>query len=233
MAGPLDELSKVVSTCTSCGLFEGRHSTVFGSGPHDAPLMIIGEALGADENRNGLPFVGRAGKLLSQLLEAARVPESSIYKTNILKCQPPKNRFPAGGEEPEICRGYLLKQIEVINPRAIILTGKQALRYLLLHNTTEQWEILTPWINRQYRRRQDFGDTRFLIVYHPSYLMRSNNEEDQEAWVQSVAQLWAFVEHKIAGTAPAPTVFKEIRVPPTIPRMGRNLFTRGQRGKVL
>jgi uracil-DNA glycosylase family 4 len=233
VSSPLDELRKVVATCTSCSLHDGRCMTVFGSGPPDAPLMLVGEAPGADEDRSGLPFVGRAGRLLSQLLEAARVPEDRIYKCNIIKCQPPKNKFPAGGKEPEICRGYLLKQIEEIKPKAIILTGKQALRYLLLHGTTEQWEPLIPWINKQYRRRQDYGDTRFLIVYHPSYLMRSNNEEDQEAWVQAVAQLWAYVEHKLAGTAPAPTVFKEIRVPPTPPRMGRNLFARGHRGKVL
>jgi uracil-DNA glycosylase family 4 len=150
-----------------------------------------------------------------------------------LKCRPPENRFPAEGEEPEICRGYLLKQIEIIKPRAIILTGKQALRFVLLYGTTEKHNPLHPWINRQYRRREDFGDTRFLIVYHPSYLLRSQNEEDEEAWVQAVAQLWAYIKHKIDGTAPAPTVFKEIRVPPKPPRMGRNLFGQKGRGKVL
>jgi DNA polymerase len=197
---------------------------VFGRGWDEAPLLIVGEAPGRDEDAIGLPFVGRAGRLLTQLLEAAHVPEDQVFLANVLKCRPPDNKFPAGEEEPEICRNYLLKQIEIIKPKAIVLTGKQALRYVLLHGTHENYEPLAPWVNKQCRRRDLFGDIRFLICYHPSYMLRSGIEEDQEAWVQAVAQLWTYVNHKLAGTAPAPTPYKEIRPAPQPPRMGRNLF---------
>ena len=195
--------------------------------------MIVGEAPGQDEDASGLAFVGKAGQLLSRLLSASRVPEDEIYFANVLKCRPPKNRFPeeAGGPA-ETCREYLLKQIKVVNPVAVILTGKQALRYLLLHNTAEEPEPLHPWINRQFRRRDLFGETRFLVCYHPSYLLRTEIEEDQEGWVQSVAQLWTYVQHKRTGTPPAPMPFDDIRPVPSQPRMGRNLFGK-DRGPVL
>jgi len=194
--------------------------------------MIIGEAPGEDEDASGLAFVGKAGKHLSNLLQAARVPDDSVYLANVLKCHPKNNRFPEGGTEPEQCRHYLLKQIEHVKPLAIMLTGKQALRYLLLHGTHEDWNPLHPWINKQYRRRDLFGDIRFLVCYHPSYLMRTEIEEDEEAWVQAVGQLWSFIENKRAGTPPAPMSFVDIRPPPKVPRQGRNLFGQA-RGRIL
>jgi uracil-DNA glycosylase len=194
--------------------------------------MIVGEAPGEDEDKCGLAFVGKAGKHLSNLLQAARVPQDQVYMANVLKCRPDKNRFPEGGPEPETCRKFLLKQIEHVKPKAIIITGQQALRYLLLWGTSEEWNPLHPWINKQYRRRDLFDDVRFLVCYHPSYLIRTEIEEDEEAWIQSVAQLWAFVEHKLAKTPPAPMSFVDIRPPPVVPRQGRNLFGKS-RGKIL
>jgi len=191
--------------------------------------MLVGEAPSKDDDKQGIPFVGRAGRHLSDLLAAAGVPEDQIYMANVIKCRPPRNRFPEDGPEPETCRGYLLKQIEIVKPKAIIVAGKQALRYLLIHGTTEKHTPLNPWINKQYRRRDPFGDVRFLCVYHPAYLVRRNDEEDEEAWVQSVAGLWAYVEHRLAGTAPAPVPFKEIRPTPVGPRQGRNLFGRSRK----
>jgi len=195
--------------------------------------MVIGEAPGRDEDKTGLPFVGRAGRLLSTLLEAARIPENQIFFANVLKCRPPNNKFPAGKEAPEICRNYLLEQIKLVQPKGIILTGKQSLRYTLLHGTQEPFEPLMPWINKQFRRRDIFGDIRFLVAYHPSYMLRSHIEEDQEAWVQAATQLWSFICHKLEGTPPAPIPFKDIRPAPTPPRMGRNIFSSGKRKKAL
>lgn len=194
--------------------------------------MIVGEAPGEDEDATGLAFVGKAGKRLNTLLQAARVPKGSYYACNVLKCRPQQNKFPEGGPEPKTCRGYLVRQIELVKPKAIIITGKQALRYLLLWGTSEDPNPLHPWINKQYRRRDLFDDIRFLVCYHPSYLMRTEIEEDEEAWIQAVAQLWAFVEHKVAGTPPAPMAFTDIRPPPTVPRQGRNLFGK-DRGRIL
>lgn len=221
---PLEELRKIVSTCVSCSLHSTRTQTVFDRGSPAAPLMIVGEAPGKDEDKQGFPFVGRAGQLLADLLKAANVPEDQIYMANVLKCRPPKNKFPQDGPEPETCRNYLLKQIDIVQPKAIIVAGKQALRYALLHGTHEKHNPLQPWINKQFRRKDLYGDIRFLCVYHPAYLIRRNDEEDQEEWINAVAKLWLYVQHKLAETPPALTPFKDIRPAPDVPRQGRNLF---------
>jgi DNA polymerase len=231
MATPLEELRSIVSTCTACRLHGGRTQAVFDRGDPKAPLMIVGEAPGEEEDLSGQAFVGKAGRHLTQLLRAAHVPDDAYYACNVLKCRPPENRFPDKGE-PEICRKFLVQQVKQVNPRAILVTGKQALKYLLLWDTHEEVEPLFPWINRLFRRRDLYGEAIFLVCYHPSYLMRSEIEEDEEAWIQAVAQLWTYIEHKLAGTAPAPLSFTEIRTTPTVPRIGRNLFGT-DRGRVL
>lgn len=225
----LDELRKIVATCESCQLHSSRTQSVFGRGSENASIMVIGEAPGRDEDAIGEPFVGRAGQHLSGLLAAAGVPEDELYFANVLCCRPPDNKFPTRTNEPMTCRGYLLRQIEVIQPSAIILTGKQALRYVLLEGTSETCDPLFPWINRQCRRRDMFGNIRFLICYHPSYLMRTNNDDDEEAWIQAVAQLWSHVNHRRDGTAPAPVAFLDINPAVAPPRMGRNLFGKGKK----
>ena len=232
MSSPLEQLRKVVETCTACRLHRERKNACFDRGNPDAPLMIVGEAPGEEEDATGQAFVGKAGQHLVNLLQAARVPLDQYYCTNILKCRPEKNRFPEGGPEPETCRRYLLKQIEQVKPKAVIITGQQALRYLLLWETSEEWNPLHPWVNKLFRRQDLFDDIRFLVCFHPSYLLRTEIEEDEEAWIQSVAQLWSFVEHKLAGTPPAPMSFIDIRRPPTVARQGRNLFGKN-RGRAL
>lgn len=193
--------------------------------------MIVGEAPGEDEDRTGLAFVGKAGKHLTKLLNAARVPDDAYYACNVLKCRPDNNRFP-DGNEPEVCRRFLVKQVELVKPTAVLITGKQALKYLLLWGTHEEPDPIFPWLNKMYRRRDLYGEVIFLVCYHPSYLMRTEIEEDEEAWIQAVAQLWSYVEHKLAGTPPAPLAFEEIRPAPSVPRMGRNLFGK-DRGRIL
>lgn len=193
--------------------------------------MIVGEAPGEEEDHTGLAFVGKAGRHLTRLLNAARVPEDQYYCANVLKCHPDKNRFP-DGDEPEICRRFLVKQVELVQPTAVLITGKQALKYLLLWGTHEEPDPIFPWLNKMYRRRDLYGEVIFLVCYHPSYLMRTEIEEDEEAWIQAVAQLWSYVEHKLAGTPPAPLAFEEIRPAPSVPRMGRNLFGK-DRGRIL
>ena len=196
---------------------------VFDRGNPRATLMIVGEAPGNEEDQTGLAFVGKAGRHLNRLLAAARVPEDAYYSTNVIKCKPEKNRFP-GGNEAELCRRFLVKQLELVQPKAVIIAGIQALKYLLLWGTHEEPDPIFPWLNKMYRRRDLYGETIFLVAYHPSYLLRTEIEEDEEAWIQAVAQLWAYVEHKVAGTPPAPIAFEDIRPAPIVPRMGRNLF---------
>lgn len=228
MSKLLDDLRDIASTCTSCRLHKTRKHVVFDRGPASAPLMLVGESPGQDEDAQGYPFVGKSGNHLSALLRAAGVPEDQVYICNVLKCRSPDNRFPEDEEEPEICRKYLIQQIELVKPKAILLAGKQALKYVLLHGTTEDPQPFTPWVNKQYRRRDLFGDIRIGVIYHPAYLMRRNDEIDEEAWVQMVAGIWSYVQHKLNETAPAPVPFRDIRPAPKRPRMGRNLFGRSR-----
>lgn len=230
-AKPLDKLRQIVETCTACRLHKDRTQAVFDRGNPEAPLMIIGEAPGEDEDRTGLAFVGKAGKYMTQLLRAAHVPDDAYYATSVIKCKSDRNRFP-DKDEPEICRRYLVKQVEIIKPKAVLICGKQALKYLLLWDTHEECDPIFSWIGRMFRRRDLYGEMIFLVCYHPSYLMRTKIEEDEEAWIQSVAALWSYVEHKLVGAPPAPLAFEDLRSAPSVPRMGRNLFGRG-RGRAL
>src|SRR5699024_10514679 len=123
------ELETTVSACTRCTLAEGRRQTVFGIGARDARWMLVGEGPGAEEDRRGEPFVGRAGQLLDAILETLGVERKDVFITNIVKCRPPHNRDPKP-EEAEACRPYLDKQIEWIAPRLILALGRVAARQL-------------------------------------------------------------------------------------------------------
>jgi len=228
---PLEKLCQIVKTCKACSLHKGRKNAVFDCGKSISPLMIVGEAPGEEEDRTGLAFTGKAGKHMKRLLRAARVPDDSYYCTHVIKCRPEKDRFP-DGKEATTCRNFLDDQVKLIKPKAVIVCGKEALKYLLLWKTHEEPEPFHPWINRMFRRRDLYGEIIFLVCYHPGYLMKAKIEEDEEAWVQAVAQLWTYCEHKRAGTPPAPVSFEEIRSAPKVPRMGRNLFGK-DRGRIL
>ncbi|MDH3739234.1 MAG: uracil-DNA glycosylase, partial [Alphaproteobacteria bacterium] len=123
-------LRDTVAGCTRCGLHQSRTQTVFGVGNPDADWMIIGEAPGAEEDRRGEPFVGRAGKLLDEMLRAVGQGRDSAFIANILKCRPPNNRDPKREESRE-CRGYLERQIELVQPKIILAVGRIAAQLLL------------------------------------------------------------------------------------------------------
>lgn len=224
----LDDLRQIVSTCTSCPLHAERTQTVFDRGNVDADLMVIGEAPGREEDLSGDAFVGRAGQRQTRIITAAQVPEDHIYFGNVLKCRPPRNRFPDDPAIPLTCMGYLRQQIDLVKPIAIVLAGKQALRYVLLHGTSEQADPVGPWINKQFRRRDLYGDIRFLVVYHPSYLLRRNDPQDEAECEQAYSQIWQYVSAKRDGRAPPVHPHRDIRPTPPIRRMGRNLFGRSE-----
>lgn len=168
-----DTLKTAVSTCTACGLHTSRTQTVFGVGARDADLMVIGEAPGADEDRQGEPFVGRAGRLLNAMLEAAGLRREEVYIANILKCRPPGNRDPRP-EETACCEGFLRRQLELVNPRAVLAVGRIAAQNLLA--TTEP-------LSRLRGRVQELRGTGIPVVvtYHPAYLLRSPLQK-RRAW---------------------------------------------------
>lgn len=160
-----DELREAVRTCTQCALHEGRTQTVFGVGSQTADLLVIGEAPGAEEDRRGEPFVGRAGQLLNAMLAAIHLAREDVYIANILKCRPPNNRDPKF-DEAATCTPYLQRQIELLQPRVILALGRIAAQWLLQSDTP---------IGRLRGRTFQFGaaSTPLVVSYHPAYLLRS------------------------------------------------------------
>jgi DNA polymerase len=161
--GDLEELRSVALGCTACGLAATRRQVVFGEGNPAAELMVVGEAPGADEDRTGRPFVGRAGRLLDRLLASAGFSRESVYICNVLKCRPPANRNPES-EEIEACSPYLRRQVELIAPRAILTVGMFASQTLLGSQSS---------INALRGRVHRYGDTPVVPTYHPAALLRN------------------------------------------------------------
>lgn len=170
-----DQLQQQVAVCQACVLHKTRMRTVFGVGDRQAACLVIGEAPGADEDRQGEPFVGRAGQLLDAILWAVGIERSAVYITNILKCRPPQNREPFA-EEVAACQHFLQAQIRLIQPQMIVAVGKvPALNLVKTHEKTlgrlrgqvysYQWDEAIP----------------VYITYHPAYLLRSPQEK-RKAW---------------------------------------------------
>ncbi len=168
-----ESLAGKVAACTRCALHRGRTQTVFGVGDRNASLMIIGEAPGAEEDRQGEPFVGRAGQLLNAMLAAIGLARGSVYIANILKCRPPNNRDP-GEQEADSCTPYLQRQIELVSPRVIMAVGRIAAQWLL--DTDRPLGKL-----RQSVHHYGPSNTPLLVTYHPAYLLRSPAQK-RKAW---------------------------------------------------
>jgi uracil-DNA glycosylase family 4 len=163
-------LREMVRDCPRCKLCATRTQTVFGVGVENAPLMVVGEGPGADEDAQGEPFVGRAGKLLDQMLLAiGRSRTENTYIANVVKCRPPGNRDPEA-DEVEACRPYLDRQIELIRPKLIVGLGRTAAQRLL--HTDEP-------LSRLRGPLHEYGPTKtpVFITYHPAYLLRSPREK--------------------------------------------------------
>jgi uracil-DNA glycosylase family 4 len=166
------ELEAAVRACTKCSLHATRTQTVFGVGYRSAKWMFIGEAPGADEDRVGEPFVGRAGQLLNAMLFAIGLKREEVYIANLIKCRPPGNRDPQP-EEVVQCEPYLMRQIELIKPRLIVALGRHAAHSLL------KTEIPLGKLRGQ---RLSYHGTPLIVTYHPAYLLR-NPVDKRKAWV--------------------------------------------------
>lgn len=166
-----DELRAAVAACTRCGLHEGRTQTVFGVGNPAADWMIIGEAPGAEEDRRGEPFVGRAGKLLDEMLLAVGEKRENVFIANILKCRPPNNRDPRP-DEAASCRPYLERQIELLQPKIILAVGRIAAQELLQSDAP---------VGRLRGKVHQLGGTPLVVTYHPAYLLRSPSQK-RKSW---------------------------------------------------
>jgi uracil-DNA glycosylase family 4 len=157
--------------CTRCKLHGTRHKIVFGDGNPKAELVFVGEGPGADEDAQGLPFVGRAGKLLTQMIEAMGLQRKDVYICNVVKCRPPENRQP---EEDEVrtCSPFLMRQIDAIAPRVIVCLGAVAAKTLLQTNRGIS-QFRGEWL--------EFRGRKLLATYHPAYLLR-NPPAKSEVW---------------------------------------------------
>jgi DNA polymerase len=167
------ELRQAVSDCRACSLCESRKQTVFGVGDRKASWMIIGEAPGADEDRQGEPFVGRAGKLLDAMLLAAGLRREQVFIANVLKCRPPDNRDPHQ-DEIAACSVHLNKQIELLGPDLILAVGRIAAQSLL------QTQLPVGRL-RGIRHVHAATSTPVVVTYHPAYLLRKPSEKSK-AW---------------------------------------------------
>ena len=178
-AGRLALIREDIGDCTRCRLHERRSRIVFGSGNPQATLVFVGEGPGADEDAQGLPFVGRAGQLLTQMIEGTAqregipIKREDVYICNVVKCRPPENRTPLP-DEMEICGQFLIRQILAIAPKAICVLGATAAKALL-----DRKEGVTKLRGNWYR----WHDIPVMVSYHPSYLLRAYNQSaKREAW---------------------------------------------------
>jgi len=162
-AGSLEELNNLICNCMKCSLGDTRKNLVFGTGNPHADVLVIGEGPGADEDEQGLPFVGRAGKLLNDILKAIKFEREEVYIANVVKCRPPGNRTPYP-EEMECCMPYLKKQIELINPKLILCLGLTATQALL-----SKKEALGKMRGQIF----DLERRKVMVTYHPAALLRN------------------------------------------------------------
>ena len=161
----LQRLERQVKGCTRCQLSVARKSVVFGEGNRRADLVFVGEAPGEEEDLQGRPFVGRAGKLLDQLIGRVGLDREDVFICNVLKCRPPRNRDPEP-QEVEACKGYLVAQLNLIKPKVICTLGRHA--YNTLFGVDER-------ITRIRGILTQYGGTKLLPTYHPSFLLRNQD----------------------------------------------------------
>jgi uracil-DNA glycosylase family 4 len=171
-ASALQIIRDEIGDCTRCALHTGRHKLVFGDGDPAARLMFVGEGPGADEDAQGLPFVGRAGQLLNNMINAMGLKREQVYIANVVKCRPPGNRTPEP-EEGNTCSPFLFRQIDVVRPDVLVALGATAATYLLGSRQ--------PLAGLRGRVHSVRG-TKLIVTYHPAYLLRDPRQK-KEAWL--------------------------------------------------
>jgi len=164
-ADNLEDLNRLICNCTKCDLHKGRNKFVFGVGNPKADVLLIGEGPGAEEDKQGEPFVGRAGHLLNDILKAINFTREEVYIANIVKCRPPGNRTPLPGEM-DSCMPYLSKQIELIKPKLILCLGLVAAGALLKKKDS---------LGKMRKKIFEFNHTKVMVTYHPAALLRNPN----------------------------------------------------------
>ncbi len=172
----LDEVRRLLGDCNRCELHRERHNIVFGEGPQDAKLILVGEAPGREEDLRGRPFIGASGELLTKMLSAVKISREEVYITNVVKCRPPNNRMPKT-EEMAICSRFLNGQLAIIDPPLILALGLVAAQALLKVKSS---------LRSLRGRFHKLGNAKVMVIYHPSYLLRAGGSQQEalkrEAW---------------------------------------------------
>ncbi len=169
----MDTLTKTIQSCVNCELTQSRKKTVVGAGNLDSKIVLIGEAPGRKEDESGLPFVGSAGKLLDEILSVSHLSRDSVFIGNILKCRPPKNRRPKK-REVEKCMGYLMRQLEIIQPEIIAPMGNSALSYFQTQYGLEK-QVIGDVHGNIYCAEASWGKTKIMPLYHPAAAIYRRN----------------------------------------------------------
>lgn len=167
----LEVLRAEIGDCTRCKLHEGRNKLVFGDGDPAARLMFVGEGPGADEDAQGIPFVGRGGQLLNNMIGAMGLRRDQVYIANVVKCRPPGNRTPET-DEGATCSPFLMRQIEIVAPEVVVALGQTAVTWL-----TGQKRPLNAWRGTVH----SLSGRKLIVTYHPAYLLRDPNQK-KFAW---------------------------------------------------
>jgi DNA polymerase len=182
-----------------------------GEGNRHARIVLIGEAPGYNEDREGEPFIGKSGKKLNLWLYNAGLKREDLYITNVLKCQPPRNRFPEGNAEVDKCVPWLIAQLKAIKPLAVILAGKKALEHVVLRNAIGRADPIAPWVGQILRRRDLYGETRFGVIYHPAFILRTKNPFDEAQSIETITKIADYVRALESGKAAPLDEIEEIR----------------------
>jgi DNA polymerase len=189
-AGALRVIREEIGDCTRCRLSQGRTNLVFGVGNPRARIMFVGEGPGADEDAQGEPFVGRAGQLLNNMIQAMGIRREDVYIGNVVKCRPPQNRAPER-DECETCGPFLMRQIAVVRPEIIVALGATAAKFLL--SATDSMAKLRghiydfhpaghPMLPQAAPERDPDFATKLVVTYHPAYLLRDPRQK-KETWL--------------------------------------------------
>jgi DNA polymerase len=188
----LEAVRELIGDCQRCQLARGRNKLVFGVGDANAQLMFVGEGPGADEDMQGLPFVGRAGQLLNNMISAMGLTREQVYIANIVKCRPPQNRKPEP-DEARTCLPFLERQIEIVRPRVLVALGATAAIYLL---------GMRGSIGAMRGRIHDYRGIQTVVTYHPAFLLRDPTQK-KEAW-KDLQMAMAALGLKPPSRAPQP-----------------------------
>ncbi len=183
--GDWETVHNAIRNCTRCALHETRTQAVCGSGDTRADWLIVGEAPGADEDRQGEPFVGRAGQLLNEMLRAIGLRREQVFIANVLKCRPPNNRDPQPAEIAQ-CQPYLQRQIELLRPKVILVVGRIAAQTLL--------QVDKP-LGQLRGQAYEYGGVPVVVTYHPAYLLRTSSQK-AKAWEDLLLALDVMTEAK-------------------------------------